>query len=131
MKELQKERSAYQEKLNEAKSKGEDLITEQRSRISYLESHLAKKASDFLRECSTQKEKIKQYGSLIKKLRFRLEAAGVKEKELETRMEVWKQDFVPSYHYRQLQQNLHQIINKHAEFKAFIQGLGGKEERYN
>ncbi|RXG59351.1 hypothetical protein Avbf_05937 [Armadillidium vulgare] len=43
MKELQKERSIYQQKLSEAKSKGEDLITEQRARISYLESHLAKK----------------------------------------------------------------------------------------
>lgn len=58
MKELQKERSSYQQKLSEAKSKGEDLITEQKARISYLESHLSKKAADFLRESSSQREVI-------------------------------------------------------------------------
>lgn len=83
---------------------------------------MKKNVKTYLKHQLYHVQKVRTYGKLIKKLRYKLEVEEVQLERLEAQRAAL-QDNVPSHVHRRLQNQLQDITRKHNEFAAFIRGL--------
>ena len=109
--------------IADMKIRHQEELSQVRSRVASLETQLTDKGHQYLDETTALKQKVKTYGQLIKKLRHKLQLSTLREEQLTAQQSVLEEN-VPPHHHRKVQQQLLDLTRKHAEFAAFIKGLG-------
>ncbi|XP_042872626.1 trichohyalin-like isoform X2 [Penaeus japonicus] len=119
---MEKDALKWDQQQSDQRISHQEELDHLRARITTLQTQLNDKNKSYLEECSHLKQKVRTYGKLIKKLRYKLEVEEVQMERLEAQRAVL-QDNVPSHVHRRLQNQLQDITRKHNEFAAFIRGL--------
>ncbi|KAF2366010.1 hypothetical protein FHG87_003224 [Trinorchestia longiramus] len=95
------------------------------SRIQVLESRLMERDQKYHADTKHLKTKCSKYGSLIHKLRHRLQTSDLQQEQLQARLEALQTNWVDPVQFSQLRQELKLLLSKHAEFRAFVRGVQG------